>query len=260
MLFHPLIFRPTGYGQFQTCHNLNSNPRITRVSSHMLLACLHDTIQPFDLLHFTAYKQTQCRYTDTFYLHRRVPQKQDPSLFRFLQKINGLFLQSFIYQYIFFTKPLDLPGRGRTRHAAQPLHITAGNEIVCMQIPHYFLAHLLIGQLLFSQIPQFQRLHLQDSYFTAQCLVRTETDAFQLHFGTLPFCFQCHRLRTGQRRSKVANAVQMYPPALTQRIPHEMRQCIEHSQYIRLRQRAILLYMPAQLVCRNRAVQSDSGM
>lgn len=52
----------------------------------------------------------------------------------------------------------------------------------------------------------------------------------------------------------------MYLPALPQLASHKMRQSIEYRQYIRLGQRAVFLYMPAQLIGRRGAVQFNPGM
>lgn len=49
-------------------------------------------------------------------------------------------------------------------------------------------------------------------------------------------------------------------PALPQLASHKMRQSIEYRQYIRLGQRAVFLYMPAQLIGRRGAVQFNPGM
>ena len=122
------------------------------------------------------------------------------------------------------------------------------------------MLHLIICQPLFREIPQFQRLYLQYSYLTAQRLVRSESNIFQLYLSTFPLCLQCHRFRAGQCRNKVTDAVQMNLPALPQLASHKMRQSIEYRQYIRLGQRAVFLYMPAQFIGRCGAVQFNPGV
>ena len=179
-------------------------------------------------------------------------------LLRLFLHINRLFLQPFIFQFSFITKTPNMPGGCSSRHSGERIEVAFRHKVVRSEEFLQSFVNLFRGQWLLQYIPLFQRQDFNVAYLASQCHVGTKGDAFQLYLGAFPFGIHLHRFSAGQRRAKIADAIQVHLASFTQFPSHEVRQGIEHGQNIRFGQRTIFLYEPSQRGSVRGAVQPDA--
>lgn len=153
-----------------------------------------------------------------------------------------------------------MPGGCSSRHSGERIEVAFRHKVVRSEEFLQPFVNLFRGQWLLQYIPLFQRQDFNVAYLASQCHVGTKGDAFQLYLGAFPFGIHLHRFSAGQRRAKIADAIQVYLASFTQFPSHEVRQGIEHGQNIRFGQRTIFLYEPSQRGGVGRAVQPDARM
>ena len=149
-------------------------------------------------------------------------------------------------------------GRG-LRHAAKKLEALPLHKIMSREIFRQQRINFLIGQ--FTRVEREpSTLYLYLSHFIHQYLVGTIDNPLEFHLRTFALRFFGYQLGAHQVRTEKADAVQMHLLALRQFLAHGMRQRIEHSNHIRLRQRTIFLYTGAKLGRAHLSIQPETRM
>ena len=137
-------------------------------------------------------------------------------LLRLFLHINRLFLQPFIFQFSFITKTPNMPGGCSSRHSGERIEVAFRHKVVRSEEFLQPFVNFFRSQWLLQHIPLFQWQDFNVAYLASQCHIGTEGDAFQLYFGTFPLSIHLHRFSAGQRRAKIADAIQVYLASFTQ--------------------------------------------